>query len=156
SDTRYLVLQIPGTQPGSVVGYEYQQQERPFVLQELWPFQADIPVRHARFALELPPTWTYAVTLRNHAGVSPQQTGDNHWTWELNNIDPVQLEKEMPTWRAVAGEFEISYAPKDPEGHDNGSWVQIGRWYQQTTKGRRDLTPAIRDKTREIVKGIND
>jgi len=156
SDTRYLVLRIPGAQPGSVVGYEYQQLERPFVLQALWPFQDEIPVLHARFVLELPPTWNYAATWRNHETVSPQQTGVNRWIWELNNIDPIQSEKEMPTWRAVAGQFEISYAPKDPASQSNGSWAQLGRWYAQTAKGRRDLTPAMRDKAREIVKGVAD
>ena len=55
SDTRYQVLQIPAAQPGNVVGYEYQQLERPFVLQAQWPFQDEVPVRHARFVLELPP-----------------------------------------------------------------------------------------------------
>lgn len=156
SDTRYMVLQIPGAQPGSVIGYEYQQLERPFVLQALWPFQDEIPVRQARFTVELPPTWAYSATWRNHEIVSPQRSGDSRWTWELNNIDPIQSEKEMPTWSAVAGQFEISFAPKDPARQNNGSWAQIGRWYAQATKDRRDLTPAMRSKAEDIVKGVND
>ena len=133
SDTRYQVLQIPAAQPGNVVGYEYQQLERPFVLQAQWPFQDEIPVRHARFVLELPPSWTYAASWRNHQPVIPQQTGDNRWTWELSDIDAVRSEPEMPNWRAVAGHFGVSFSPKASDSSSaNASWAQLGRWYAQT------------------------
>ena len=155
SDTRYQVLQIPAAQPGNVVGYEYQQVERPFVMQALWLFQDEVPVRHSRFVLELPPSWTHAVYWRNHEPVSPQQTGANRWTWELSDIEPVRSEPQMPTWRSVSGQFGVSFSPKasDSASQNNGSWAQIGRWYAQTAKGRLELTPAIRDKAREIAAG---
>jgi transglutaminase-like putative cysteine protease len=155
SDTRYQVLRIPAAQPGNVVGYEYQQLERPFVLQALWLFQDEVPVRHARFVLELPPSWTHTASWRNREPVSPQQTGDNRWTWELSDIDAVRSEPEMPTWRSVAGQFGVSFSPKasDPANQNNGSWAQLGRWYAQIANGRRELTPAIRDKAREIAAG---
>jgi transglutaminase-like putative cysteine protease len=155
SDTRYQVLQIPAAQPGNVVGYEYQQLERPFVLQAQWPFQDEIPVRRARFVLELPPSWTYAASWRNHQPLNPQQTGDNRWTWDLSDIEAVRSEPEMPNWRAVAGHFGVSFAPKasDSASQNNGSWAQLGRWYAQTANGRRELTPAMRAKAREISAG---
>jgi hypothetical protein len=146
SDTRYLVLRIPGAQVGNVIGYEYQHLERPFVLQAIWVFQDEIPVRRGRFVLELPSSWTYAVSWRNHAPLSPQQSGDNRWTWEFTDIEPIRSEPEMPTWRSVAGQFEISFSPKDPASQNNGSWAQIGRWYSQTASGRREVSPSLRDK----------
>jgi len=91
-DTRYKVLQIPAAQPGNVIGYEYQQKQRPFILQTAWSFQDEIPVRQARFTLELPSTWKYTVYWRNHAPVSPQQRGENRWLWEIANIDAVSSE----------------------------------------------------------------
>ncbi len=33
--------------------------------------------------LELPSSWKYSAYWRNHAAVSPQQTGENRWIWEL-------------------------------------------------------------------------
>jgi len=156
SDTRYLVLKIPGAQVGSVVGYEYQQLERPSVLQAVWAFQDEIPMRRGRFVLELPSSWTYTATWRNRDPVKPQQTGNNRWTWELNDVEPVKSEPAMPTWRAIAGEFEVSFAPRDAASQNNGSWAQIGRWYGQTANGRKEVTPAIRDKAREIVRGAAD
>jgi Domain of Unknown Function with PDB structure (DUF3857)/Transglutaminase-like superfamily len=152
ADTRYLVLQIPAAQPGNVIGYEYQQKQRPFVMQAVWSFQDEIPVRHARFALELPPTWKYTTYWRNRAALSPQQIGENRWTWELADIEPIRSEPEMPTWRSVAGQFGVSFGPQESVS----SWGQIGRWYAQLITGRREITPPIRDKAREIVGGATD
>jgi len=152
-DTHYKVLQIPAAQPGNIVGYEYQQKQRPFVLQSVWSFQDDIPVRLARFTLELPSTWKYSAYWRNHAPVSPQPAGENRWVWELANIDAVPSEAQMPSWRSVAGLMGLSFAKKDPEqkGQSFGSWQQLAGWYAQLTSGRRDVTPAIREKVHELV-----
>jgi hypothetical protein len=152
ADTRYKVLQIPAAQPGNVIGYEYQQRQRPFVLQAVWSFQDEIPVRRARYVLELPPTWSYTAYWRNYAAVSPQQTGERRWTWELVDIEPIRPEPQMPTWRSVAGQVGISFAPKESVP----SWAQIGRWYAHLTSDRREITQPIRDKTREIVGGATD
>src|SRR6266571_1185678 len=77
ADTRFKVLRIPAAQPGNIIGYEYQQKQRPFVTQAVWFFQDEIPVRHAHFRLELPSTWSYTAYWRNRAPVSPQQSGEN-------------------------------------------------------------------------------
>src|SRR5215472_1121966 len=158
ADTRYKVLQIPASRPGSVIGYEYQQRQRPFVMQAIWSFQDDIPVRLARLALELPPNWSYTPYWRNSAVVKPLQSGENRWTWQLSNIEPIRSEPDMATWRSVAGEFELSFAPKKPTSGNQGltSWSQIAQWYMQLTRERRDATPAIRDKVHELNAGAND
>src|SRR5215472_8016857 len=158
ADTRYKVLQIPASQPGNVIGYEYEQRQRPSVLQAVWSFQDEIPVQHARFTLELPLTWSYTAYWRNHAPVGPQQTSGNRWTWELANIEPIEPEPQMPAWRSVAGQFGLSFAPKASTSPDinNSTWAQIGRWYSELTSGRREITPSIRDKAEGIAGGVTD
>ena len=158
ADTRYKLLQIPASQPGSVIGYEYQQRQRPSVLQAVWSFQDQIPVRRARFVLELPQNWSYTAYWRNHAVVNPQQAGENRWTWELADIEPIKLEPQMPAWQAVAGQLGISFASNShaPSEANLGTWAQIGRWYDHLTSDRREITPEIRDKTRELVTGTDD
>jgi transglutaminase-like putative cysteine protease len=158
ADTRFKVLRIPAVQPGNVIGYEYQQKQRPFVTQAVWFFQDEIPVRHAHFRLELPSTWGYTAYWRNRIPVSPQQSGENRWTWDLADIEPIRSEPEMPAWRSIAGELGVSFAPKAsvPSNQGFNTWGQIGRWYAQLTVGRRDITPKIHDKTREIVAGASD
>jgi transglutaminase-like putative cysteine protease len=156
-DTRYKLLQIPASQPGNVIGYQYEQRQRPSVLQVIWSFQDEIPVQRARFSLELPATWSYTAYWRNHAAMSPQQTGENRWTWELANIDPLRSEPQMPNWRSVAGQVGVSFAAKAsiPDRNDR-TWAQIGRWYAELTTGRREITPPIRDKARRIAAGATN
>src|SRR5271154_6267076 len=49
SDERVEVLKIPAAEVGSIVGYEIEQENRPYVLQDLWNFQREIPVREAHY-----------------------------------------------------------------------------------------------------------
>ena len=55
SDVRRKILAISPADPGTIVGFEYEQRQRPFLFQHLWDFQRDIPVRKARLTLQLPP-----------------------------------------------------------------------------------------------------
>ena len=48
---------FPAANPGNVIGYEYSQKQRPFLFADIWDFQDIIPVRRARFTLQLPPGW---------------------------------------------------------------------------------------------------
>src|SRR5215469_15346156 len=153
-DTRYKSLRIPGADKGSVIGYEYQQRERSSVPQKLWNFQDEIPVKQARFVLELPANWTYSACWRNHAEVAPQVAGENRWVWELANIEAIASEPKMPSWRSVAGELGVSFFPK-PSGSDR-TWAQVGKWYADLSAGRRDSTPEIKAKVRELAAGIAD
>jgi len=84
-DKRRKILRIPGADPGSVIGYEYQQKERSSVLQLMWPFQDEIPVARARFELQLPGNWGYSAFWLHHAVVQPRTLGQTHWEWELSS-----------------------------------------------------------------------
>src|SRR6267378_894004 len=52
SDVRHRVLHIPAPDPGNIVGYEYEVEERPFWLQDIWSFQERDPVRESRYSLQ--------------------------------------------------------------------------------------------------------
>jgi hypothetical protein len=54
ADERRKVLRIPGSEPASVVAYEYKQRRRPMVAQDVWWFQDGVPVGKARYQLTLP------------------------------------------------------------------------------------------------------
>lgn len=155
SDTKFKSLQIPAAEKGSVIGYEFQQRQRSSVLQSLWMFQDEIPVRRARFVLELPNNWSYKACWRNHAAVAPQPGGQNRWIWDLTDTDAIRPEPKMPNWRSVAGELGVSFAPSEslrsatvPNG-----WAEIGRWYADLTAGRRDSNAEIKAKTQSIAVG---
>src|SRR5271154_2027664 len=39
TDVRAKVVHIPAADPGNIIGYEYEQEDHPFVLQDVWYFQ---------------------------------------------------------------------------------------------------------------------
>src|SRR2546421_8304181 len=59
SDVRDKLLQIPAADPGNIVGYEYETEEHPLVLQDVWEFQREIPLREIHYSLQLPSGWEY-------------------------------------------------------------------------------------------------
>jgi hypothetical protein len=148
-DTRCKILVIPGAEPGSVVGYEYSQRERPYVFQETFWFQDDIPVHRARFVLSLPPGWEYQEHWTNQA--PPPATGGS--TWELTDLPPVESEPSMPAWRSLAARVAVSYFPKDAglKGKSLASWREVGMWYARLTADRRNSTPEMRKKVAELT-----
>ncbi len=153
SDDRLKILLIPAADPGNVIGYEYEQRRRPYLLQDVWPFQDDIPVLQSRFELQLPSGWEFSTFWVNHPEVKPVQAGTNQWTWEIDNLDAVEDEPSMPEWQAVAGRMAVSYFSRGGPGKANadGSWVGIGRWHASLYQGRRDLTPEIQQKVVELT-----
>ena len=55
SDAKVKTLQIPAPDVGNIVGYEYETEERPIFLQDIWGFQEHDPVRESHYSLQLPP-----------------------------------------------------------------------------------------------------
>ena len=72
ADDKYRVAHAPGADPGGVVAYEYEQRSRPFVTEETWYFQQDIPSVSQRFSLVLPAGYTYGTVWANHAPVKAE------------------------------------------------------------------------------------
>lgn len=152
-DTRLKVLKIPGAEPGSLVGYEYEQKRRPYVLQDILLFQQEIPVRHSRFTLQLPAGWEYSVFWLNYSAVEPRATSGNQWTWELEDVPAVEREPSMPPWRAVAGRLAVAYFSREADlrRKSHRSWSDVGQWYAQLSAPSRQATPEIRKKVAELT-----
>jgi hypothetical protein len=152
SDTRVKVLVIPAADPGNVIGYEYEQRRRPYIRQDVWSFQDDIPVRESRFELALPQGWKFDTFWLNHAAEKPEAAGENHWVWQLNDLPAIEDEPEMPAWRAVAGRMAVIYSGGgELEKGSQANWASIGRWYANLSRGRRDVSPEIRQKVTELT-----
>ena len=144
SDVKEKLLQIPAPDPGSVVGYEYEEDEQPMVLQDVWMFQREIPGRELHYSLQLPSGWEYKASWINSAEIKPTPGGNNHWEWVMNDVKGIRKEEEMPPIEGVAGQMIVSFFP--PGGASrNGftGWLEMGNWYSNLTNGRRDASPEI-------------
>lgn len=153
SDLRTKLLRIPASDPGNLVGYEVEHEDRPYVLQDEWGFQETVPVREARYTLQLPPGWEYKAVWLNHPESAPTSLGGNQWQWQLSDIPAIKREDSMPPWRAVAGELVIRLFP--PAGVSQGksfaTWHDMGSWYSDLLRGRREPSPEMKSKVAELT-----
>jgi hypothetical protein len=152
TDVRVKVLRIPAADVGNIVGYEVEQDLRPYVLQNEWRFQQPVPTVEARYTLQLPPGWEYKAAWMNHAEIAPVSVGNNQWQWVVKNVPAVKIEREMPPWRGVAEQMVLAMFP--PGGSPNRgfqSWDDMGVWQAGLARGRRDVSPEIKQKVATLT-----
>jgi hypothetical protein len=94
TDLREKILTIPASEPGNIVGYEIEYQERPYVLQDHWIFQWTYPTKEARYTVQLPPGWEYKAVWINHAEVDPTPIGNNQWQWVVKDVPEIRWEAD--------------------------------------------------------------
>src|SRR5262249_49427588 len=151
TDVRTKLLQIPAADPGNIVGYEVEQEERPYVMDDEWGFQDTIPVREAHYTLQLPSGWEYKASWISHPEVAPVSAGNGQWQWTVSDVKAIRPEEDMPPWRGIAGKLVIALYP--PGGQHKGfeSWREVGTWYLELTRGRRDASPEIKQKAASLT-----
>jgi hypothetical protein len=152
SDVKDKLLRIPAAEIGNIVGYEYEKEEQPLVLQDVWQFQESNPVREAHYSLQLPPGWEYKATWMNYPEGKPGQSG-NQAQWVVSEVKGIKHEDNMPPWQGVAGQLIVSFFPPGGSAQNQGfqDWKQMGTWYQGLTSGRRDASPEIKQKVASLT-----
>jgi hypothetical protein len=151
SDHRVKVMEIPAAEPGNIIGYEIEHEDRPYVMQDEWGFQSILPVALARYTLQLPPGWEYKAVWVNHAEVAPVPSGSNEWSWELKDLPQITPEEAMPPWHAVAGLMIIALIPPGGTSHGFLTWSEMGAWQNSLLQGREEASPEIKQKVAELT-----
>ncbi len=152
SDVKARVLRIPAPDPGNIVGYEYEVEERPLVLEDSWDFQESDPVRESHYSLQLPPSWEFKPSWLNYSEVKAVPAGNSQWQWVVSDVKPIRSEPEMPPVEGVAGQMFINFFP--PGGATtNGfsNWKEMGNWYQSLVSGRRDPSDSIKQEVARLT-----
>jgi hypothetical protein len=155
TDLKTKVLTIPAADPGNIIGYEIEQEVRPYVLQDVWAFQREgTPIREAHYTLQLPAGWEYKATWLNYAKAEPSSTGSNQSQWVVKDVEGIRPEYDMPPREGVAGQMIVSLFP--PGGSQNkgfGDWTDMGKWESGLAQGRRDASQDIKQKVTELTAG---
>ncbi|HTZ74518.1 MAG TPA: DUF3857 and transglutaminase domain-containing protein, partial [Candidatus Aquilonibacter sp.] len=157
-DVKYRTIQIPEANAGNVVGLEWVQRGRPYIFEDDWEFQHELPVRTARLILQVPPGWEFTTNWFNYPEQKPAASGSTQYTWEVKDLPAIETEPEMPAWRTLAGWMGLKYFPQDPamRSKTNGSWRDMGVWYSNLTQSRRTPSPQIQQKVADLIAGISD
>ena len=152
SDERFKIGRVSAAQPGSVVGFEFERRERPYLLDINWHFQESIPVRESRYSLQLPPGWEFKSFWVHYHAVPPSSDGGNHWTWQLRDIPAIEREPNMQHWNAVAGRMAVAYFGGS-QASSLKSWPDIAHWYFNLSRSSRETSPEISQKARQLASG---
>jgi hypothetical protein len=152
SDARAKWLQIPAADVGNIVGYEYEIEEQPLVLQDIWLFQSGIPGREMHYTLQLPSGWQYKASWINSPEVTPAPGGTNQWQWTLNDVKGIRTEAQMPPVRAVLGQMIISFIPPGgPPANGFSNWAEMGNWQRNLNNGRLESSAEIKRQTMSLT-----
>ena len=154
SDLQSKVMRIPEAAPGSIIGWEVEQEIEPYSLNDEWDPEDTIPVREARFTLLLPAGWTYRATWINHPDIAPVESpakGARQYQWVLSDLAAVPIEEHMPPWRGVAPRMVISVAQTGTQSSGWNSWADLGNWYLKLLGNRRDPSPEIRARVTQLT-----
>jgi uncharacterized protein DUF3857 len=152
SDLRTKVLTIPASDPGNIVGYELEQEVHPYIMQDVWRFQRiEVPVREARYSLQIPAGWEHKEVWLNHSEVAPASSGSGQWQWVLTNVAAVKTESSMPPLSGVAGRMIVSLFPPGGSGRSFQSWNEMARWENGLAQGRRDASSEIKQKVAALT-----
>ena len=155
TDELVRVLRIPGAQVGSLVGYEVEQEVRPYLVIDTWDIQDTVPVREAHFTLRLPAGWDYRATWVNGPELAPVGNGKGEWNWAATGIDPVKVEVDMPPWRGIARRMVVSWFPAGGQDKGLATWADFGSWQYGLTRDRRAPTPEMQRQVAMLTAGLS-
>lgn len=156
SEVRAKILKIPDAESGSIVGSEIEQEDSLFVLQDIWSFQKRVPVREARYTLQLPSGWQYQAAWVNADEIKPASTGNNQWQWVVSNVKEIHHEPDMPAWNGVAAHMVVSLIPPDGTRKGFVTWAEMATWSSTLAQGKRDPSPEITQRVAELTAGKTD
>jgi len=154
-DTKYRILRIPAPDPGNIIGYEYDVEEQPFWLQDIWEFQERDPVRESHYSLQIPPGWVFKASWLAHEEVKPDEASGNVLQWVVRDVKGIKHEPDMPPWRGLAGQMVISFFPSGGTSQRNefASWQDIGVWLGQLYSRQMDSSEAIKQEVKSLTSG---
>ena len=152
TDTKYAYVKVPGVEVGTVVGYEYLQNRRPAILQDIWEPQESVPVHHARYSLRLPAGWSYRMTWMKGAPHEPVASAQNSLVWDMREVAAIKREPSAPSLRLLSVRMGVTFVPPSPQGgHAFSSWTDVAQWFGEISAASVKSSPELDAKVRQLV-----
>jgi hypothetical protein len=155
SDFRFRILHIPALDVGNIIGYEYEVEEQPFFLQDIWEFQKADPVRESHYSLQLPSGWDFKSSWLFHPEVKAAEGNGNVLQWTVGDIQGIRSEPDMPPLSGVAGKMIVSFFPSGGTTKKNElvNWESMGIWYVNLTNDRTNASAPIKQEVSALAAG---
>ncbi|NPV83466.1 MAG: DUF3857 and transglutaminase domain-containing protein [Candidatus Aminicenantes bacterium] len=156
-DDKTLVLVLPEIKPGSLAGFEWEEEIQPVSLEDTFIFQRSIPVLEARYSLSPVADGQAIFEWINWPQVPVTVSGPTRLA-QLKNIPAIKDEPLRPGDRAVAGRVLVRLQPgSSPRfGRFFSNWKDLGLWYEALTREKRRPDERVRAKAVELLSGRED
>jgi len=160
TDVRIMILNVPGVEVGSLIGFEWEEERKLPSLEDVHAFQGPFPSERSRYSLSLPEGWTADAYWVHWPPVEPRTwtaaAADGTVSWELTAVPAIVDEPLRPNSRAVAGRLVVRFLSPQPDGRCLSGWSDIGAWYEGLTKACRTADKGLTEKARVLVEGAPD
>lgn len=114
TDVRTKTLPAPSNDPGTVVAFEIETEDRWRELEDVWIYDDVIPTCRNRYELEVPQGWSYR-PLWIRATPSDPSIDGNRSLWEMVDLPALPTEELSPHPKARSSMLAIRVVP--PESH---------------------------------------
>jgi hypothetical protein len=150
SDAKEKAVRVPGADVGTVVGFEYEQQERPYTFNDTWRFQESEPVERARYELHLASGWRFKSDWMNHKEEKPTEENSTV-QWQIGDVPRIENEPRRPPYGGIAGGVVFTFFNDKMPAKSYRNWSDIGTWFTQLSSNVRDASPALSQKVQELA-----
>jgi len=150
SDLKLKAVRVPGADVGTVVGFEFEQRERPYIFQDHWDFQTTVPVESSRYELHLAQGWRFKADWVNHEEKKPKEES-GALVWELGNVPRIEREPHRPASEALSGNMVLTFLSDKNPNKSYRDWSEFGSWYTQLSSGVRDPSAPLQQKVQELA-----
>ncbi len=153
-NSKILKINVPGIEVGDVIHYIVYRRERHPRFRKVWNdvqiFESTNPIKHYIYEIfgprELP---LKRIVLKDRikgtvVHATEEKDGMMHYRWEASNVPRMFREPKMPSLANVVQRLLVSTAP---------DWKTISRWYWSISEPHFKVTPEIKAKVAQLVKG---
>jgi len=154
SDIRLRTATAPASDPGAVVAFEFEVRRVSWLNHLDWGFQEPIPVHEARLALQLPQGWEYRSYWAGAAQAPEEKPGNV--TWVLRDLPAIKHEPMSPARWSLSARLGLAYLEPGQSAKNIATWEALGTWYDQLATGRRNPSPDLSEKARQLTSGKAD
>lgn len=156
NDLRFRTATVPAADPGTIVAFEAEVRRRSwFDVIEL-RFQESIPVHESRVVLQLPTGWQYKASWAGVPAVPSVQRSATETEWALHDLPAIKHEEMSPPSRVLSACLGLAYWAPGQTAKNVESWASLGIWEDQLTAGRRNPSPELSEKARQLTAGKTD
>jgi Domain of Unknown Function with PDB structure (DUF3857)/Transglutaminase-like superfamily len=155
NDIRMRTATAPAADPGAVVAFEFEIRRVSWLNHLDWGFQEPIPVHEARLALQLPQGWEYRPYWAGTLQVPPDEKPGNV-TWVLHDLPAIKHEPMSPARWSLSARLGLAYLEPGQSAKNMATWEALGTWFDQLATGRRNPSPELSEKARQLTAGKAD